>query len=104
MVERRVAADVAGHVRSVEGVLPGGQRIWLPKHDVADDVGLDVREVPKHPERVGAAPGRREHDAVVAHFLDASQNPVPALVQIIAYEIDGVHCRRITSSLLGWLD
>src|SRR5687767_15067497 len=67
------------------------QRILFAEHEPADHHGLDVGKMSEYPQRMAPAVRSREHEAVLAHFLNASENDLPALPQVVAYEIKGLH-------------
>lgn len=90
-VERGELADVPTRVRSVEDLLPRSQRISLPKHEPMNNPCLNVGQVPKHPQGMTTSLRGRKYDTVVSHFLDASQDAIPARDQVAAYEINGLH-------------
>lgn len=92
-IERRELADVPTRVRTVENLLPQSQWIDFTQHERADDETLDVGQMPERPQRVTPSVRRREHDTMFTHLFDAKENPVPAPLEIVAYEIDGLHIR-----------
>jgi hypothetical protein len=56
-----------------------------------DDQRLDERQMPEYPEGVVASRRRREDHRVLPHVFDAGQDAVPALVQVVADEVDALH-------------
>src|SRR5262245_43370853 len=91
LIKWRVLADVPARVGAVEDLLPLSQRVRFAKHKRADDQRFDVGHVTEHPQRVAASVPAGKYYAVFSHFFDASQDAVSALLQVIAYEIDGLH-------------
>ena len=75
----------------VEEFLPVGQRIRFCEHEPTDNKRLDIGQVPKHPERVGAPLRGREYYAMLSHFVNACEDAVHAFLQIVAYEVNGLH-------------
>jgi hypothetical protein len=86
-VEGRVEIPFTARIRPVEELLPLGERVPFPEHEVSDHERLDVGQVPEHPQRVAATVRGREDYAMLSHLLHAQENAIPALPQILAYEV-----------------